>query len=197
MSRRSLLPLYLAGIGLGGIVAHFASEFAAMGRAAESVALSPRHGYLAFLALLCAAVVWREIAKLLHGAEDYRDIQRALRSGFEALPLRGRGWFLPLTAGLQFAVSQTTEFGEGCPFCGHDVIAGLIGALVTSIIIVLLWRALSRRLPRIAALLVVFLAVQRQADQSVYARRHFSAASLAPAIWPHQLFSRPPPLPIA
>lgn len=194
---QSLLPLYAAGIGLGGIVAHFASEFAGMGSAANAVALSPRHLYLSFLAVLFAAVAWREVAKLLFGAKGHRDVQQALRLGFETLPLRGRGWFLPLTAALQFAVSQATEFGEGCPLCGHDVTAGLIGALVTSIVIVILWRAVGRRLPRMAALIVIFLAVEGDAHRGVYVCRYAAGNPLALAAWPHQLFSRPPPLPIA
>ncbi|HXW75918.1 MAG TPA: hypothetical protein VEJ20_00755, partial [Candidatus Eremiobacteraceae bacterium] len=51
-----LRPFYALLVGVGAIVAHIASEFAAMGSDADSVLFSARHLYLGLAAVIGTAV---------------------------------------------------------------------------------------------------------------------------------------------
>lgn len=189
----SLMPIYLSIVVLGGIVAHLASEFFAMGAAADAVTLSPKHIYLGIVALLAAGIALQQTLALWRNSRGGRDLKRELHVALETLPFRGRGAFLILTAGLQLGISMTTEIGEGCPFCGHDVFAGVIGALLTVVLLAFAARAIGRRLPSIAsAISALFIDPARNADALVVSRR--ASAQPAPRIvWFAQLYNRPPP----
>jgi hypothetical protein len=187
------MPIYLSIVVLGSVVAHLASEFFAMGAEADAVALSPKHLYLGVAVLIAGAVAVQQTLALWRNARGGRDLKRELHVGLETLPFRGRGAFLIFTAGLQLGISMTTEIGEGCPFCGHDVFAGVIGALLTIALLAFAARTIGRRLPSIAAALsALFIDPARDADALVVSR----SASALPAprfIWFEQLYNRPPP----
>lgn len=187
------MPIYLSIVVLGSIVAHLASEFFAMGTDADAVALSPKHIYLGVAALVAAAVAAQQALALWRDSRGGRDLKRALHVGLERLPFRGRGAFLIFTAGLQLGISMTTEIGEGCPFCGHDVTAGVLGALLTVVLLAFAARAIGRRLPSIAAAIsALFIDPAERADALVVSCN--ATAPVVPSIvWYAQLFNRPPP----
>jgi hypothetical protein len=189
----SLMPIYLSIVVLGSIVAHVASEFFAMGAAADAVALSPKHLYLGVAALIAAAVAAQQTFSWWRNSRGGRDLKRELHVALETLPFRGRGAFFIFTVGLQLGISMTTQFGEGCPFCGHDVWAGVVGALLTIVLLAFAARAIGRRLPSIAAgISALFIDPACDADPLVVS--HSATAPLVPRIvWYAQLFNRPPP----
>jgi len=188
-----LLPTYLSIVVLGSIVAHLASEFFAMGTDADAIALSPRHFYLGVAALIAAAIAAQQMLALWRNSLGGRDLKRELHIALETLPFRGRGGFLIFTAALQFGISMTTVVGEGCPFCGHDVWAGVIGALLTIVLLAFAARTIGRRLPSLAAAIsALFIDPARHADAVVVSRA--AAAPLSPRfVWFEQLYNRPPP----
>ncbi len=192
----NLLPLYLALVVLGSIVAHFAAEFAAMGGDAERLAFSSRHLYLALTALVCAIVVSAGLILVWRWSSGGRDLKRALHVGIDTLPLRGRGWrFYALTAGLQFSIGLITEIGEGCPFCTHDIAAGVVGALCCALLLALALRAIARRLPRIAGALVRLLMPADPLPPSVqWSQRRAVSRYESSFAWFSRRFNRPPPL---
>jgi hypothetical protein len=189
----NLMPMYLAIVVLGSIVAHLASEFFAMGAEAGAVALSPKHIYLGVTALIAAAIAAQQAVTLWRTTQGGRDFKRALHVALGTLPFRGRGAFFIFTAALQLGISMTTEIGEGCPFCGHDVLAGVLGALLTIVLLAFAARTIARRLPSIAAAIhALFIDPARQTDALVVSR--VSAAPLVPHfVWYEQLYNRPPP----
>lgn len=187
------MPIYLSIVVMGSIVAHLASEFFAMGVEANAVALSPKHIYLGIAALIAAAIGVHQAFALLRSSHGGRDLKRELNVGLATLPFRGRGMFFAFTAGLQLAISMATEIGEGCPFCGHDVSAGVVGALLTVVLLAFAARAIGRRLPSIAvALHALFIDPAGRSDALVVSRS--ATAPLVPSIiWFAQLYNRPPP----
>lgn len=187
------MPIYLSIVVLGSVVAHLASEFFAMGAEAGVVALSPKHIYLGFAALIAAGIAVHQALALLRGSRSGRDLKRELNVGLATLPFRGRAMFFAFTAGLQLVISMATEIGEGCPFCGHDVSAGVIGALLTVVLLAFAARAIGRRLPSIAAALsALFIDPAGRATALVVSRS--TAGALVPRIvWFAQLYNRPPP----
>ena len=132
---------------------------------------------------------------LLRRAENARDLKRMLRLGLDRLPLHARGArYYALTAALQLAVGCLTQIGEGCPFCSHDVVAGLLGAIATVVALALVTRAVGRRLPALVCIIVdVVIAADRHAGLTLV-----SAEQRGPArwldVWFPLLFNRPPPL---
>lgn len=194
LTRSSLAPAYLAIVVMGSIVAHLASEFFGMGAAADEVALSPKHLYLAVAALICIAVVVLQARALLRASSSRRDLKRELHVGLEALPFRGRGAFYVLTAGLQLTLGLATQIGEGCPFCSHDIAAGVLGAILTVCAMALVARAIGARLPSIAAAISEFFIAAAHDSSTRVSRRDASARTLPRFVWFSQLFNRPPPL---
>ena len=194
LSWKGLTPVYLAVVVLGSIVAHLASEFFAMGSDADSVALSPKHLYLAVAAIGCAAFAIARLRELRRASSGWRELKRELHLGLESLPLRGRGLlFYALTAGLQLSAGLATQYGEGCPFCGHDVAAGILGALLTVVVLALLGWIVSRRLPSLASALEA-LFLKPQADQhTVFVSRNSTALEFPHFVWSAHLYNRPPP----
>ncbi|HEY8322611.1 MAG TPA: hypothetical protein VIG46_12545 [Candidatus Baltobacteraceae bacterium] len=128
MSRRGALGLYLALIIPFGIGVHLASEFAGLGRAAMAVAISPLHAYLGLLAVLSAvALTWF----------GYRagDLRRRLPLLIRALPFEGRGaGFFAFGAACQFGFFLVTQFGEGDPLRGGDLLVGILVAVLGSLL---------------------------------------------------------------
>src|SRR5271166_1461169 len=190
---RNLLPAYLAIVVLGSIVAHLASEFFAMGAEAGAVALSPRHIYLGITAIVAAGIAAQQVFALWRNSRGGRDLKRELHVALEGLPFRGRGVFFILTGGLQLAISMTTEIGEGCPFCGHDVSAGVIGALLTIVLLAFAARAIARRLPSIAAAITALIIDPAQAADVLVVSRTATALPVPRFTWFEQLYNRPPP----
>jgi len=187
--------IYACLVALGSIVAHLASEFFAMGSDADSVALSPKHVYLGVIAIVCTSVAIWQGATVWRASHGVRDLKRALHVGLASLPFRGRGpAFFALTAALQLIAGLGTQIGEGCPFCGHDVAAGVLGALLTAIILALAGRAIARRLPSIAAAIAALFVDEPSIDPSRVAARHIALLGLPRFAWFSQLYNRPPPL---
>jgi hypothetical protein len=190
---RQLLPIYLALVVLGSIVAHLASEFFAMGSEADSVALSPKHLYLGVGALIALVVAIQQTLAMWRRSAGGRDFKRELHLGLASLPFRGRGPFFALTAGLQLSLGLLTQVGEGCPFCGHDIAAGIIGAALTVVFMGLASWAIGRRLPSIAAAIAAFFVVPAPRAVTLVASRDRTPLGLPRFIWFSQLYNRPPP----
>jgi hypothetical protein len=187
--------LYGSLVALGSIVAHLAAEFFAMGSDADSVALSPRHLYLGVIALICLVIVISQCLALWRKSSGVRDLKRALHVGLASLPFRGRGTrFFALTAALQLGAGLGTQIGEGCPFCGHDVAAGVLGALLTAVLLALAGRAIAWRLPSIAAAIAALFVDEPSLDPSRIAFREIALLGLPRFAWFSQLYNRPPPL---
>lgn len=191
----NLRPFYLLLVGVGCIVAHLASEFAAMGTDAESVLFSAKHLYLGVLALAGIATLIICGRALLLRASGARDLKRLLHNGLATLPFGGKGpAYFGLTATLQLGLGLLTQFGEGCPFCGHDVAAGVLGALLMVVLFGFAARAIGRRLPTAVAALVSLLpAAEDLIPQFVDRVKRASIASRS-VVWFADLYNRPPPL---
>jgi hypothetical protein len=193
--QRRLNRVYPAGVVLGAVVTHLASEFFGMGADADAhIVLSPRHIYLAVAALVCLAIIVFEARRLVRSASGVRDLKRLLSNETSALPLGGGWLFCILAAAVQFAAGVGSAIGEGCFFCGHDVLAGVIGALVTAIMLALMLRAAVARLPRLAASIAgMLLPAVCQAPPALRPRFAF-AWSPRLVFWSPQIANRPPPL---
>jgi hypothetical protein len=165
-----------------------------MGSDAEGVLFSAKHLYLGVLALAGIATLLICGRALLLRATGARDLKRLLHIGLATLPFGGKGApYFALTATLQLGLGLLTQFGEGCPFCGHDIAAGLLGALLTVVLFGFAARAAGRRLPNAVAALVSFLpAAEDMLPQFV---DRSETASFAPRsiVWFADLYNRPPP----
>ena len=180
---------------LGAVLTHLASEFFGMGADADAhILLSPRHAYLALIALACAIALAFEVRGLTQRASGVRDFKRLLSNEMAALPLGGGWQFYLLAATLQFATGVGSAIGEGCFFCGHDLIAGVAGALATALLLALVGRLIAARLPNVAAgLAAILLPVAGQTPHALRPRFTF-AWSPRRDFWSPQLANRPPPL---
>ncbi len=185
----------LAGLGLGGILTHFASEFFGMGEAVETSLFTPRHAYLAVIALVCFVTLAVRASGFIAAAENTCDLRRRLTNKREALPLRGRGSFVVLAALLQFAVGLGSAVGEGCLFCGHDVVAAVAGAFVTALLLAIILRILAVRLPRLAWDVCLFLARPHGQERHPHhrPRRPDAVNPVGLIYWSAQVGNRPPP----
>ena len=164
-----------------------------MGSDASVVAVSPRHLYLGAAGAVALGVAIREIFHLRARSSGLRDAKRLAELGLSSLPFAGRRHFWLATAALQFALGSLTEIGEGCPLCGHDVGAGIAGALLCALALSLAARALSKRLPSFAAALADFVLAEPDPQPA-----RAVAPELAPVVVGHllgytRLFNRPPP----
>jgi hypothetical protein len=189
----NLRPFYLLLVGVGGIAAHLVSEFAAMGSDAKPILFSPRHWYLGAAVLTGIVVFILQAHALCSQAANGRDFKRMLHNGLATLPMHGRGAaFAMLTAGLQFAVGMSTEIGEGAPIAGHDVIAGVFGAILLVLAMALATKAIARSLPRIVEAIVgLSLSPNGPTDATVARARAWSPV-IRPTFLP-SLYNRPPP----
>jgi len=193
-SRKSpdLRRAYFALVVVGGIGAHLASEFAAMGAAAGRIALAPVHYYLGVALIVAAAVLVRDMSALFSAATNGRDARRLAQNGLATLPFAGKRGFVTTTACLQFAVGWTTVVAEGSPLFGYDVGAGAIGAVVGALLLALFMRAASRRLPNIACAVVRLCPIVAETPQ-VRLVEQPDRDAFAQSIWCSRLFNRPPP----
>ncbi len=190
---RSLRWLYAALVVFGAIAAHLCSEFAGMGADSGAIAFSSRHLYLALAALAALAVAVREISGFVGAAANGRDRKRLAEMSLATLPWRGGRRFVLFTALLQFGIGGLTEIGEGCPLCGHDIGAGVVGAVVGALLLALATRLLARRLPAAASALFAFF---RQIDRPTAdgMRRALARPIVVDdLLWFARLFNRPPP----
>jgi hypothetical protein len=186
---------YLLLIGVGSLLAHLASEFASMGAEADDVILSARHWYLGLGAAVGIIVFLTRGRNLLRSAQNSRDLKRMINQGLAALPYGGKGFrFLAVTGGLQLAIGAMTQIGEGCPFCGHDVAAGILGALATLIVFALITRWVGKRLPTIVGSLAGYASRRPAATIVSFFVRPDSADHTGLGVWFPILFNRPPPL---
>jgi hypothetical protein len=189
----SLRWVYLACVVIGSIGAHLVSEFAAMGSDAEKLSVSPRHLYLLVAALAALLFAVREVRQLRASSSGGRDFKRKIELGLASLPFSGTGRFWMATAGLQLAIGAITEIGEGCPLCGHDVAAGIGGAVIGALVLSLLARAMSQRLPSIASAFVEFVPASALAAGKVRTAIVAVPIVLSEFLWFARLFNRPPP----
>jgi hypothetical protein len=130
-ARRSSLAclLFIGFTTPFGIAAHLLSELAGLGWHDDAdVLFSPRHGYLALLAV--AALASLLVALLSVPRQDRRE---RIASLIADLPFRGRGArFALLSFAAQFGVFAATQLGEGCPLCNGDVVVGVFAAAVAA-----------------------------------------------------------------
>jgi hypothetical protein len=189
-----LRPFYLLLVGVGCIVAHLAAEFAAMGSDAESIVFSARHWYLGLTALTCIVTLAVSGRALYMRSSGGRDLKRLLHLGLDTLPFGGKGIrYYAVTAALQLALGLLTQAGEGCPFCSHDIAAGVLGALLTVVLFGFATHAAARRLPTAVAALVRLLPAPVEAASVFLVRSERTAADARVAVWSPQLYNRPPP----
>lgn len=189
-----LLPIYLLVVAAGGILAHLASEYAAMGSGADAVLVSARHWYLDVGAIAAIAAIFIRVRALYRSSWGGRDLKRILHVGLDRLPLRGRGAaFAVLTAGLQFSIGMLTEFGEGAPIEGHDVAAGVFGALVVALLLALATKAAASSLPSIVEAIIRLLPAPSSSPNSAFVKSQPPAAAVHQSFWSAHLFNRPPP----
>lgn len=127
MSKRRAFGLYLALTIPLGIGVHLASEFAGLGRAAMALTISPLHAYLGVLAVA-------SMITLTWFAHRAGDLKRRLPLLVRALPFEGRGaGFFAFGAVCQFVFFLVTQFGEGAPLRGGDLAAGILVAVLGSL----------------------------------------------------------------
>jgi hypothetical protein len=189
--------VYLALVVLGSIGAHLASEFAAMGSDAGEVLFSVRHIYLGLAGLAALAFAVRELMTIRLASSNPRDFKRRIEMGLTTLPFAGKLHFGPVTAVLFLLIGGATEIGEGCPLCGHDVGAGVAGAVLCSALLALIVRVFTRRLPSIAAAIEEYVPAPHDVDSDTSRERVPATAPLPQCVWFPQLFNRPPPVPAA
>jgi hypothetical protein len=188
-----LRPFYLLLIAVGGIAAHLVCEFAAMGLDARPILLSPRHWYLGAAILSGLAIFIIHARTLWSRSDNGRDFKRMLHNGLRTLPLHGRGAaFAALTAGLQFVVGMSTEIGEGAPIAGHDVAAGVLGALFLVLALAFATKAIARSLPGIVDAIVRLLLSPSGATNAIVTRGRAGSPVVRPTFYP-TLYNRPPP----
>jgi len=185
---------YIAAIVFGGILTHLMSEFAGMGQEADTVLFSTRHLYLLMAVIVCAMLAIREIHIVRALSSSQRDFKRVVALNLDTLPLKGWGFFGAMAAA-QFSVGVVSAVGEGCFFCGHDVIAALIGALATVLLLAFTARLLAARLPSIAAALVYFVQAVCVRSTTPWTSLQVAPAPFDRFYWFSSLFNRPPPLP--
>lgn len=138
-----------------GIAAHLISEVAGLGwHDAAAIMFSPRHGYLAALAV---ASVIALLAVVL--AVPKRDRRTWVASLIADLPCGGRGMgFTAVAFATQFAFFAVTQIGEGCPLSGGNILAGAAAAAIASTFGAIAVAAGKRRIVNFALALVQFLA---------------------------------------
>lgn len=186
--------VYLALVVLGSIGAHLTAEFAAMGSDADAVALSPRHLYLGLAAIGALAFALAELVALRRISSGSRDFKRRMEMGIGTLPLAGTPWFAPATGALFLGIGAVTEIGEGCPLCGHDVTAGVIGAFLGSLLLGLAVRAFTKRMPSMATAIDEFVSAQAPPEGVARYAPALAVARLPRSVWYPFLFNRPPPI---
>jgi hypothetical protein len=191
---QTLRWVYLALIVLGSIGAHLTAEFAAMGGDADEVALSPRHLYLGLAAVAALAFALCELIAMRKSSSGARDFKRRMEIGIGTLPLAGTPWFTPATAASFLTIGGITEIGEGCPLCGHDVTAGVIGAFLGSLLVGLVVRAFTRRMPSLASAVDEYLTAEPHDSGFARYATAFAPARLPRSVWYPFLFNRPPPV---
>jgi hypothetical protein len=190
----NLRPFYLLLVGVGCIVAHLASEFAAMGSGAEHVVFSFKHWYLGLLAIAGIATLFIQGRALLRRSSGARDLKRLLHVGLATLPFGGKGArYFALTAGLQLGLGLLTQFGEGCPFGGQDVAAGVLGALLTVVLFGFAAREVGRQLPTAVAALVSLLPAPDGITVLFVDRIERASIASCSTLWFAHLYNRPPP----
>ncbi|HKW44172.1 MAG TPA: hypothetical protein VJN22_00860, partial [Candidatus Eremiobacteraceae bacterium] len=132
---------------------------------------------------------------LLRRSSNGRDLKRILHIGLATLPFGGKGVrYFALTGALQLGLGLLTQVGEGCPFCGHDIAAGVLGALLTVVLFGLATRVAARRLPSVVAALVDILPATEDWVSAFVDRLERETVASCSEVWFAHLYNRPPPL---
>jgi hypothetical protein len=193
LSSRATSFLVLCALAVPmGIAVHLWAEYVGLGDADEMLVVSARHAYLALLAAasLCGFLV------ALRVWEPSRERRRRAALLVASLPANGRGpRFFAAMLAAQIGFFYVTQFGEGCPLCAGDLVIGLAGALLGSVVCALVLTIFRRRIVRLFAELIAY--VERYAPKpsaAALARRAprvvVRASGLASLVRPN----RPPPL---
>ena len=193
-SRRSLVAgaLFFAFTAPFGIAAHLISELAGLGWHDDAdLVLSPRHAYLALIALATLAGLFLAFRSLPRG-----DRRRRVAQLVDDLPFRGRGLaFLALAFVAQFGFFAVTQIGEGCPLCGGDVVVGVFAAAVAALIGAIAVTLGKRRLIALALALVWFICARSSASSERARRVDIRFVPLRPVRrGPFAFRYRPPPI---
>jgi hypothetical protein len=176
-----------------GIAAHLLSELVGLGWHDDAgVILSPRHGYLAVLAMVTLGALFAALATMPRSARRAR-----VADLIEGLPFKGRAaGFTAISFIAQFGLFALTQLGEGCPLCSGDVFIGVLAAAVAAALGALLVAFGKRQMLEFALALVCYLAVVLFADLGVVrALRGLRAAMTSTRRrTPFAFRYRPPPL---
>jgi hypothetical protein len=114
-----------------GIFAHLLSELAGLGWHDDAdVIFSARHAYLAAIAIVTIGGLALALLRL-----PVRGRRARVAALVDALPFHGRGaGFALLSFAVQFGFFAITQFGEGCPLCGGDVVVGVFAAALAALL---------------------------------------------------------------
>ena len=174
-----------------GIAVHLFAELVGLGDADGALVFSPRHGYLALLAVAALAVFPIATRCWAPAAERRRRAAMLLA----ALPTRGRGWrFFAAMFAAQIVFFYATQFGEGCPLCTGDFAIGIAGAFLGSLVCAAALALFRRPLVAFIATIIAASATARGAKRIAcaicYAPRPRNLATGLAAPFPP---NRPPP----
>jgi hypothetical protein len=176
-----------------GIAAHLLSELVGLGWHADAdVIFSPRHAYLAVLALVTLGGF---VATLVTFPRDARRARVA--SLVDDLPFKGRGaGFTAISFAAQFGFFALTQVGEGCPLCSGDVFTGVLAAAVAAALGALLVAFGKRRMLAVALAVVRYLTLVLCPTTRIVRRLGGSRAAVQSSRrrTPFAFRYRPPPL---
>lgn len=190
----SFLAPYLALCAFCAVAAELTMEIGGFGFESAKPLLSERHAILALVLAAAAALLGRYVFALLRQGDGARDLRRRLRLQLEALPFAGKGVrFLALTAGVNFAFGVLAQCGERAPDRDGDAFGWLISALTVAVLMAFTTRAILRRLPALAAIIVALFIDRLAAPTVPYADRAGEAKCARFDAWPPSCFNRPPP----
>jgi protein-S-isoprenylcysteine O-methyltransferase Ste14 len=166
-SRGVATLLFFAFTSALGIVAHLVSELAGLGWHDDAdLIASPRHGYLAAIAVALFAVLFA-----LFASSPKRSRAARIASLVEALPFRGRGAaFLVATFLAQFGFFAVTQLGEGCPLCSGDMFTGVLAAAFAAILGAIVISFGKRRLLAFAFALFELIDAASSSDDAAHVR---------------------------
>ncbi|HEY0798170.1 MAG TPA: hypothetical protein VGD50_03415 [Candidatus Baltobacteraceae bacterium] len=176
-----------------GIAAHLLSELAGLGWHDDAdVIVSPRHGYLALIAVITLGGLLAAIAVLPRGQRRAR-----IAEMIEALPFKGCGFgFSAVSFVTQFAFFALTQIGEGCPLCSGDIFTGVLAAAIAAAVGALFVALAMRRVLELAFALAQYLSATllvATGAASCFHKRRIAAAPTRRRT-PFAFRYRPPPL---
>ncbi len=185
--------VFVAFTTLFGIVVHLVAELAGLGwHDGVRLLLSPRHGYLAVLALLASGSLFAALSSLPRGSRRAR-----VAWLIAAHPLKGEGaGFAVASFTAQFAFFGITEISEGSPLGSGDVVVGILAAVGAAALGAILVSLGKRRMLDLALAFISFLAATLFANADALRCQQDScvAAAVTRRRSPFAFRYRPPPL---